>query len=83
MNDANGLTPSHSPQETPQTFDASTPPAKPEPRHLSALPVLGVFAVVCAWCGKTLSTRAIDGATIVSHGICDECRLKAKPRTLH
>lgn len=49
--------------------------------ELKAIPASGIFAIVCAWCGKVISMRSIEGASVVSHGICPDCRDGVKSQT--
>ena len=42
----------------------------------------GEMVVMCAWCGKVLRRETVFGKSVVSHGICSECRQKHFPKTL-
>lgn len=59
----------------------SAPSQKPRASELKAIPASGVFAIVCAWCGNVISMRSIEGDSIVSHGICSDCRDGVKSQT--
>ena len=34
----------------------------------------------CAWCGKNMGEKDSEGIEEVSHGICEECFDKLKPK---
>jgi phage FluMu protein Com len=45
------------------------------------VPSEGFYIKLCAWCNKLLSLEPIEGASIISHGICPDCRAKNSQST--